>query len=87
VFHQDRFRAEFGPEEGEEDLADGEQHDPSKPDDWNRTFAGNIDDCFRVGLALTNKSVKLFTPFYGSDIIVASPLGLRMIVGSDGHVP
>lgn len=30
-------------------------------------------------------SLQLYTDFYGSDIIVASPLGLRMLVGAEGE--
>ena len=51
---------------------------------YNQMFAGNIDDCFRVGVALRRKSVCLYSEFYSSDIILASPLGLRTIIGAEG---
>lgn len=46
---------------------------------------GNIDDCFRIGVAIAKKNLKLYTAFDESDIIIASPLGLRIIVGESGE--
>lgn len=79
VMHYDRFQEEFG----------GEglyfpKRNP-KPEDYERTFAGNSDDTFRIGICLTRKCMKLYSDFYMSDILIVSPLGLRMVVGAPGE--
>lgn len=79
-----RFRKEFGLPEGVVDKFSSAEPDPY-PRDHIETFKGNPDDNFRVGLKLTRKSVRLFTEFYGSDIIIASPLGLRMSIEKEKY--
>ncbi|XP_050524494.1 U3 small nucleolar RNA-associated protein 25 homolog [Daktulosphaira vitifoliae] len=79
VVHKNRFFEEF---------TGGELAMPKKnpkPEDFEKTFAGNIDDAFRIGMAITKSSLKLYENFYNSDIIIASPLGLRMIIGAEGE--
>ncbi|XP_026478291.1 digestive organ expansion factor homolog [Ctenocephalides felis] len=60
------------------------KHNP-KPEDYEQLFTGNTDDTFKLGVAVTKKSIKLYADYYGSDIIIASPLGLRMSVGAPGE--
>lgn len=79
VMHYKRFLEEFG--------GDGlyfPKRNP-KPEDYEKTFAGNSDDTFRLGICLTRKCMKLYSDFYTSDILIVSPLGLRMIVGAPGE--
>lgn len=71
-----------------EDYTGNELYMPKKnpkPEDYEKTFSGNTSDDFKLGISVTKKSLKLYSDFYSSDIIVASPLGLRTIIGAQGE--
>ena len=57
-----------------------EKDDPSKPADFLARFEGNTDDFFCLGIKFMGKAMKLFGNFYTCDIIVASPLGLKVAI-------
>ncbi|KAH9839237.1 digestive organ expansion factor [Rhodofomes roseus] len=79
VENRSRFSTEYGLPQGAVDkLANAEPG--TYPRDHVEMFKGNIDDAFRMGVKMTRKSVKLFADFYGCDLIIASPLGLRMSI-------
>ncbi|XP_078352383.1 U3 small nucleolar RNA-associated protein 25 homolog [Oculina patagonica] len=79
VMNKKRFYDEFSEKE------DSNSSKDFRSDDFKQMFAGNIDDCFRLGISVMKKSMKLYAKFYAADIIVASPLGLRTIIGNQGE--
>ena len=78
VENKKRFQDEYELEE--EDAVEQKESLSRKPEDYRQLFTGNTDDCFRLGLKVTRKSLKLFSEFYQSDVIIASPLGLKMVI-------
>ncbi|KAH9858485.1 digestive organ expansion factor [Lenzites betulinus] len=79
VENHSRFQSEYGLPPGAVDKL--EHAEPGAyPRDHVEMFKGNVDDSFRLGVKMTRKSVKLFAEFYGCDLIIASPLGLRMSI-------
>jgi U3 small nucleolar RNA-associated protein 25 len=85
VENKSRFYSEYSLPRGTEDkLATAPTG--TYPEDHTANMAGNIDDYFRMGLKVTRKSIKLFSDFYSSDIILASPLGLRELIEKEKQV-
>ncbi|XP_041107081.1 digestive organ expansion factor isoform X1 [Polyodon spathula] len=78
VSNKKRFKDEFGSD------PENQPANLSRPDDYHAVFSGNVDDHFRIGVSILQKSMRLYSPFYSSDIIVASPLGLRTVLGVEG---
>ncbi|XP_051504471.1 U3 small nucleolar RNA-associated protein 25 homolog [Myxocyprinus asiaticus] len=79
VSNKKRFKEEFGEEPGDM------PPNLHRPDDYQAVFSGNVDDHFRIGVSILKRSMRLYSPFYSSDIIIASPLGLRTVLGADGE--
>ncbi|XP_068573825.1 U3 small nucleolar RNA-associated protein 25 homolog [Cebidichthys violaceus] len=79
VSNKKRFKEEFGEE------ADDKPPNQQRPDDYSAIFSGNVDDHFRIGVSIVRSSIRLYSPFYSSDIIIASPLGLRTMLGAEGE--
>lgn len=96
VTNKEKFENEYAdPEESDEenDGIDGKARKTRKPDDYYKIFAGNNDDDFKMGIQINpghgkgtgptkGAYVRLFSDFYISDIIVASPLGLKLVIDS-----
>ncbi|XP_057976026.1 protein NUCLEOLAR FACTOR 1-like [Malania oleifera] len=82
VEYMDRFCDEFGTERAEDS---GDHHvfekQSSKPSDFQALFGGNNNDHFMIGIKFTRRCIKLYSDFYSSDMIIASPLGLVTKIG------
>jgi len=61
VAHSDRFVQEFGDLTSVNQFEEEEETAGSKPEDYYKTFTGNTDDSFRLGMAVTKKTLKLYT--------------------------
>jgi U3 small nucleolar RNA-associated protein 25 len=85
VENRARFNREFGLPDGTVDKLRSAPPG-TYPQDHVETFSGNVDDSFRIGVKVTRKTVKLFAEFYSCDIVLASPLGLRMSIEKEGYV-
>ncbi|KAF9618611.1 hypothetical protein IFM89_002306 [Coptis chinensis] len=84
VEHKDRFYEDFGTEEVKNNDDDEEIPIPqksSKPSDFDILFGGNNNDHFMIGIKFTRRSIKLYSDFYSSDMIIASPLGIVTKIG------
>ncbi len=96
VDNMDRFEQEYGPPEIDEDEDEQQRQRrhqvmQAKGPEWQKLFGEdtNDDDDFKIGISMTPKtvgdggvSVKLYSDFYRSDFIIASPLGLKMALDS-----
>ena len=90
VQNLDRFENEFGMVENAPNDSKTDALLSSKGLEWNSLFGPgqNADDDFKIGLSFRSKSSKIttriYSEFYSSDMIIASPLGLKMAVGAPG---
>ena len=74
IFGKNKFIEEFSDDSIESD----------KQPKWKEFFPGNNDDCFRMGISISGKSFRMYTDFYNSDIVIASPLSLKQIEDKQG---
>ncbi|XP_056152047.1 U3 small nucleolar RNA-associated protein 25 homolog [Lampris incognitus] len=79
VSNKKRFKDEYGVE------TEDKPPNLHRPEDYHAIFSGNVDDHFRIGVSILKRSMRLYAPFYSSDIIIASPLGLRIVLGAEGE--
>lgn len=67
----------------EEVVAADEVRFRNKPRDYVERFSVNMDDCFVFGVHFHYDSIRLCASLASSDIVVASPLGLRTVIGDE----
>ena len=99
VEHKERFDMEYGPPpddevEYDEHEARRRKVQKEKGKAWNELFGDtvNTDDDFKVSLSIGSKrtkdnptglGVRMYTNFYKSDVILASPLALKLATDED----
>lgn len=83
IMNKKRFFDEFGSGDNnkEKDEDNDKKETTRQKAPWEEIFKGNNEDCFRFGLSYNKKQLKLYTSFYSSDIIIASPIGLKLCMG------
>ncbi|KAK0256063.1 rRNA-binding ribosome biosynthesis protein utp25 [Friedmanniomyces endolithicus] len=74
VENRQRFDASFSAPVGDRD---------TMPEAYRELFGGNNDNSFLAAMKFTRKTLKFYSAFYASDIILASPLGLRRIIENE----
>lgn len=94
IGNYDKFVAEYGPDEEDEGSRAASRRQ-NKPPDWQHLFSlQNNDDDFKLGIQINpmqgrghgsekGAHLRLFSDFYISDVIIASPLGLRLVMEKD----
>lgn len=93
-----RFETEYGPVVSDDNAEPDDDHRKKaitrKGREWQELFGENAndDDDFKLGMAIYPRKpngskdrcdIKLYADFYKSDIILASPLGLKMTADED----
>ncbi|OII74421.1 hypothetical protein cand_005210 [Cryptosporidium andersoni] len=83
----DRFSKEFGDPEPESQNDETEKVGIVRDDPLYRHLFvnSNHNDDYRVGIQVSKSGMLFYSPFDQSDIILASPLGLRRIIGTRGE--
>ena len=87
----EKFDEEFGNSDDNADDSEDEGVANKKPADWRHIFGQNVDDDFKLGIQINpgqgkgsgadkGAYIRLYSDFFMSDVIIASPLGLRLAV-------
>ncbi|KAH0479651.1 MAG: uncharacterized protein KVP18_004947 [Porospora cf. gigantea A] len=77
VSGRQRLKREFG---------SNDAVDESRPVDWGHLFEGNADDDGIVGIQVRDTNLQLFSAPLESDVLVATPLAVRRLIGAEGEL-
>lgn len=81
----EKFLEEYDLPEEDEEQQQASFQKTNKSFDFIETFSGNQDDAFKMGMRYQGGRLHLYTPFYTSDVIVASPLGLNIMLQEEEY--